>query len=58
MMFFIHHVQTYKNVKRLAKALGVKQVHVVANKIRDEKDEEFVKTHIPEYVSPDMISEP
>ena len=41
MMFFIHHVQTYKNVKRLAKDLGVKQVHVVANKIRDEKDEEF-----------------
>ena len=40
-------VQTYKNVKRLAKDLGVKQVHVVANKIRDEKDEEFVKTHIP-----------
>ena len=38
-------VQTYKNVKRLAKDLGVKQVHVVvANKIRDEKDEEFVKT--------------
>ena len=32
---------------RLAKDLGVKQVHVVANKIRDEKDEEFVKTHIP-----------
>ena len=40
-------VQTYKNVKRLAKDLGVKQVHVVANKIRDEKDEEFVKEHIP-----------
>ena len=40
-------VQTYKNVKRLAKDLGVKEVHVVANKIRDEKDEEFVKTHIP-----------
>ena len=40
-------VQTYKNVKRLAKDLGVKQVHVVANKIRDEKDEAFVKEHIP-----------
>ena len=40
-------VQTYKNVKRLAKDLGVKQVHVGANKVRDEKDEEFVKNHIP-----------
>ena len=36
-------VQTYKNVKRLAKDLGVKQVHVVANKVRNEEDEEFVK---------------
>ena len=41
-------VQTYKNVKRLAKDLGVEKVHVVANKVRDEKDEEFVKSHIPE----------
>lgn len=40
-------VQTYKNVKRLAQDLGVKQVHVVANKIRDEKDEAFVRAHIP-----------
>lgn len=41
-------IQTYKNVKRLADDLGVKRVHVVANKVRDEKDEEFVKAHIPE----------
>ena len=41
-------IQTYKNVKRLAADLGVKRVHVVANKVRNEKDEEFVKTHIPE----------
>lgn len=40
-------VQTYKNVKRLAQDLGVKQVHVVANKVRDEKDEAFVRAHIP-----------
>lgn len=40
-------VQTYKNVKRLAADLGVKQVHVVANKIRDEKDEEFIRSRIP-----------
>ena len=56
-------VQTYKNVKRLAKDLGVKQVHVVANKIRDEKDEEFVKEHIPAedllgciHYNPDVIN--
>ena len=40
-------VQTYKNVKRLADDLGVKQVRVVANKVRDEKDEEFVRSKIP-----------
>ncbi len=40
-------MQTYKNVKRLAGQLGVEHVRVVANKIRDEKDEEFVKSKIP-----------
>ena len=40
-------VQTYRNVKRLAKDLGVKQVRVVANKVRDAQDEEFVKNAIP-----------
>lgn len=40
-------VQTYHNVKRLAQELGVKQVRVVANKVRDEKDEEFVRSKIP-----------
>ena len=41
-------VQTYKNVKRLAKDLGVGQVKVVANKVRNQEDEEFVKSRIPE----------
>ena len=41
-------VQTYRNVKRLAKDLGVKQVRVVANKVRDAQDEEFVRSAIPE----------
>ena len=41
-------VQTYHNVKRLASDLGVKRVRVVANKVRDEKDEAFVKNAIPE----------
>ena len=40
-------VQTYHNVKRLAKDLGVKQVRVVANKVRDAKDEEFIRSVIP-----------
>ena len=39
--------QTYRNVKRLANDLGIKQVRVVANKIRDERDEEFIKNSIP-----------
>ena len=40
-------VQTYRNVKRLAADLGVKRVRVVANKIRDEQDEAFIRTAIP-----------
>lgn len=40
-------VQTYQNVKRLAHELGVRQVRVVANKVRDEKDEEFIRSKIP-----------
>ena len=41
-------VQTYGNVKRLAADLGVKRVSVVANKVRDEKDEAFIRSRIPE----------
>ena len=40
-------VQTYRNVKRLASDLGVKQVRVVANKVRDQQDEEFIRNAIP-----------
>lgn len=40
-------VQTYQNVKRLAKDLGVPQVRVVANKVRDQRDEDFVRSVIP-----------
>ncbi|MDO4344083.1 MAG: carbon monoxide dehydrogenase accessory protein CooC [Eubacteriales bacterium] len=40
-------IQTYMNVKRLAAELGVKQVRVVANKVRDEKDEAFIRAKIP-----------
>ena len=41
-------VQTYRNVKRLALDLGIKRVRVVANKVRCEEDEAFVKANIPE----------
>ena len=41
-------VQTYHNVKRLAHDLGIKRVRVVANKVRDERDEQFVRNAIPE----------
>lgn len=41
-------IQTYRNVKRLANGLGVKQVRVVANKVRDEEDEAFIKGEIPQ----------
>ena len=40
-------VQTYGNVKRLAADLGIKTVRVVANKIRDERDERFIRDVIP-----------
>ena len=41
-------VQTYKNVKRLAKDLGISQVKVVANKVRNEEDEAFILEKIPQ----------
>jgi len=40
-------VQTYHNVKRLAADLGVRRVRVVANKLRSEADEQFVRQSIP-----------
>ena len=40
-------VQTYRNVKRLAADIGVKQVSVVANKVRGEADRQFVRDRIP-----------
>lgn len=40
-------VQTYKNVKRLAMDLGVTKVNVVANKVRNEADEQFIRDNIP-----------
>lgn len=41
-------VQTYEKVKQLAADLGIHNVNVVANKIRDESDKEFIRQRIPE----------
>ncbi len=40
-------VQTYERIKQLARDIGVNRVRVVANKVRDERDEEFIKARIP-----------
>ena len=40
-------VQTYVRIKELAKDIGVTKVRVVANKIRDESDREFIRSRIP-----------
>ena len=41
-------VQTYEKVKQLASDLDIHEVNVVANKIRDEGDREFIRQRIPE----------
>ncbi|MBQ6798249.1 MAG: AAA family ATPase [Oscillospiraceae bacterium] len=41
-------IQTYEKVKQLAKDLGITKVSVVANKVRDESDREFIRQRIPE----------
>ncbi len=40
-------IQTYVRIKELAKDIGVTKVRVVANKIRDESDREFIRSRIP-----------
>ena len=40
-------VQTYQRIKELAGDIGVNQVRVVANKVRDARDEEYIKARIP-----------
>ena len=41
-------VQTYEKVKQLAADLGIHNVNVVANKIRDDSDRDFIRQRIPE----------
>lgn len=40
-------VQTYVRIKQLARDIGITKVRVVANKIRDESDREFIRSRIP-----------
>ena len=41
-------VQTYEKVKQLAADLGITRVRVVANKVRNADDENFIRSRIPE----------
>ena len=41
-------IQTYHSVQRLAADLGVHTVKVVANKVRDEADEAYIRKQVPE----------
>ena len=41
-------IQTYEKVKKLASDLGVKQVRVVASKVKGDNDVEYLKKRIPE----------
>ena len=40
-------IQTYEKVKQLAADLGITKINVVANKVRDESDREFIRSRIP-----------
>ena len=40
-------IQTYERIKQLAKDIGVQKVRVVANKVRDDSDREFIRSRIP-----------
>ncbi len=43
----VRSVQTYRQIVKLAGDLGIHTVRVVANKIRSEADEAFLREHIP-----------
>ena len=40
-------MQTYRQILRLAADLGITQVRVVANNVRSEADEAFIRENIP-----------
>ena len=39
-------IQTAEQIKKLAKDIGINNIFIVASKIRDEKDLEFIKKHL------------
>ena len=41
-------IQTYEKVKQLARDIGITRVRVVANKVRNEDDEAYLRSRIPE----------
>ena len=41
-------IQTYTRIKELARDIGITKVRVVANKVRDESDKDFLRSRIPE----------
>ena len=42
-------IQTAKSVKKLASDLGVEKCYVIGNKIKNDKDREFVKKSLPDF---------
>ncbi len=40
-------IQTYTRIKQLARDIGITRVRVVANKVRDESDRQFLRERIP-----------
>lgn len=44
----LRSIQTAQTVARLAQDIGVRRVYVVGNKIRDERDRQFILTNLPE----------
>jgi CO dehydrogenase maturation factor len=42
-------IQTFQKLKPLAADLGIKRINIVANKIRNKEDEDFLKSRIPEH---------
>jgi len=43
-------IQTFEKIRQLARDLGITRIGVIANKIRTEEDEEFIRQRIPEDV--------
>ena len=41
-------IQTYTRIKQLARDIGITKVRVVANKVRNESDREFLRSRIPQ----------